>query len=186
MALEYPQRTRCATCRKKLGELVLMKKYCSYKCAAVPEPPADLMKTSRGHRRQVDGEWKAKRAYRCEEEVTDPRAKDASVEFYLCETTTGPNGGAGCYMFHTGHSRPKSKGSGEKSRIVHDMAELGSVCERMRGGRTRAQIANKAGVRPIRVKEIEAGAPKPEALFPVLTALGLRMVVDFPPGFGES
>ncbi|MFJ7280472.1 helix-turn-helix domain-containing protein [Kitasatospora sp. NPDC098663] len=67
-----------------------------------------------------------------------------------------------CGSIHLGHTR---MGEREKFRMFEDLAaDLPDLPIKLRGRATRKQVAELAGVRPIRLKELEEGLKHPEGL----------------------
>jgi hypothetical protein len=80
--------------------------------------------------------------------------EDASTSWYWCEEI--------CGAIHVGHTR---MGEREKFRMFEDLAaDLPDLLIKLRGQATRKQVAEVAGVRPIRLKELEEGLKHPEGL----------------------
>lgn len=166
---EYPARTRCKTCRKAFGTHVLSGLYCSYRCAGHPEPTRDPAKAPRECAYVRDGKPVFKRKFRCEGEIpADLRAKP-DVSVYRCSH---------CLYLHTGTAVAREM---KQQRTVYSMADLAEVLTKARGKATRTTVAGVAGVRPIRIKEIEECAERidPEALFALLKLYRMPLSVGF-------
>ncbi|WP_172465715.1 helix-turn-helix domain-containing protein, partial [Arthrobacter sp. Hiyo1] len=155
----FPQRQRCKTCRGNLGKTVndpvLFGLYCSPKCAGIAEPSANAgyQGTPRECRTQRDGGWFFKRRYRSEGEIPDKIRDDPSTNWYWC---------GHCGTLHVGHTRV---GTAEKFRMFEDLGEdLPDLLVKLRGKATLKQVAEVAGIRPIRLKELETGVDHPEGL----------------------
>ena len=160
----FPQRKRCKGCGKKLGEgrdPVYLGLYDTPECAGLAVPVKDPAAAPRECVTSRGGTLVFKRRYRCRSEVPDLRLNDPSTSLYTC---------GHCGHLHLGHSR---MGEHESFVKVTDAAELGQVLVKLRGQATRKQLAEAAGVRPIRLKELEEGADRVDldALFKVLGAL---------------
>ena len=149
----FPKRKLCAKCRKKLEEVVVDGKYCSYSCAQVPAPTSKVNDAPRPCKRMVNGKWDFKKRYRCEEEVQKKLRDDPGTNIYRCEH---------CHHLHVGHSRPDPLTRDKLSRKIGDSDLLGSVLKRLREDKkmTVKQLATKLNVPQIRVKEVEEGDDK--------------------------
>lgn len=166
-ALLYPKRRRCLQCSKALGatwqDPVFDGLYCSSACAQVPALAATAEQAPRECKTQRDGQWTFKRRYRCTEEIPDKLVKDPSTSFYRCNH---------CRHLHIGHSRVAAP---EALRVVHDEQALADFLVKARGQATRKQVAAAAGIRPIRLKELEEPVKDQRvdltALFAVLKVL---------------
>ena len=165
----FPQRQRCKTCRCGLGagagDPVLMGLYCCSKCASMATPATQPAAAPRECKTQRDGGWVFKRRYRSEHEIPDKIRQDPSTNWYWC---------GHCGHLHIGHSRI---GDAEQFRVLGSVSALSDVLIKLRGKATRAQVAKAAGVRPIRLKELESGQCHPDSLdvlFKVLRVLGAR------------
>lgn len=171
--LVYPQRRRCASCRGGLGvhvtDPVLDGLYCSARCASVPAPADRPDEAPRECKTQRDGTWVFKRRYRCEQEIPDRIRDDPSTNWYRCSH---------CRHLHIGHSRI---GEAEQLRVLQDPQALADFLVKRRGAATRKQVAAAAGIRPIRLKELEEPVKDQrvdlEALFAVLAVLQARAAV---------
>lgn len=145
----FPQRKNCKKCRSKLDRhgTVLDGLYCSYKCGGYSAPITELAKAPR-HCVSVDSNGnnvKFKRKWLALDFVRDEIRKDSTSNFYFCDN---------CHFLHVGHSRATGK---ETARLISNPKELGSVLLRIRGDRDIKEVAARIKVRPIRIKEIEAG-----------------------------
>lgn len=165
----FPARQRCRACRGKLGgsaaerEPVYFGLYCSTRCAKLPALVEHAVDAPRGCKTFRENRWVFKRRYRSEFEIPDLIKADPSSNTYWCEH---------CGHLHSGHSR---LGEAEAFRSLKRPEDLQDFLVKRRGSATRAQVAQVAGVRPIRLKELETGVAHPEnlqTLFKVLTALG--------------
>lgn len=168
----FPQRQRCKKCRGNLGkqreDVVLFGLYCSARCAGVANPATDPANAPRECVTQREGRWQWKRAYRSEGEIPDKLKDDPSTSWYWC--TTG--------HLHIGHTR---MGTPEKLRGLREASDLRDVLVKARGRATISQVAKAAGVRPIRLKELEEGVKHEEnllTLFKVAPLLGLELGVS--------
>lgn len=174
----FPERQRCKACRGGFGEIdeygnigALDGLYCSYRCAGAAEPSKDPARNPRECVTQRDGKWQFKRRFRSMSEVPDKLRDDPSSTQYWCSN---------CRLIHTGHSRIDT--SKEKFRVFREIDELSETLIKARGQATRKQVAEAAGVRPIRLKELEEGIEHPEnlkTLFAVVRVLQLKVGVAF-------
>lgn len=171
----FPTRHRCRTCRGSLGKAgaaVLDGQYCSPKCACVAPPAAQADSAPRECRTQRDGSWMFKRRYRSVEEIPDKLRSDPSSSWYRCSH---------CRHLHIGHSRI---GTPERFRMLMDpAADLPDLLVKLRGAASYRQVAAVAGVRPIRIKELEVGIKHADGLatlHKVLGAYGVRLGVELP------
>lgn len=167
----FPVRRRCKTCRSGLGttvsDPVLFGLYCSAKCAGVAEPARRPQDAPRECVTQREGKWHFKRRYRSESEIPQKLREDPSTSFYACEH---------CGHLHMGHTR---MGTAERFRMFQDLGtDLPDLLVKLRGKATRKQVAEVAGIRPIRLKELEEGTGHPEnlaALAKVLKVYRVRL-----------
>jgi hypothetical protein len=165
----FPSRQRCKTCGKGFKTHVLSGLYCSYKCANHPVPTTDPSKAPRECAYQRDGKFVFKRKFRCEQEIPDTIMSKPDVSVYRCKH---------CLYIHTGTAVARSV---KEQKSIGSMAELSEVLVKMRGKATRTTVGKVAGVRPIRIKEIEEGADRidPEALFALLKLYRINLSVGF-------
>lgn len=167
--LLFPQRTRCATCRKKLEETVLDGLYCSYKCAKLPTPSTDLEKVPRHCKRKVGEHWGLKTKYRWDGEVPQRLRDDPGTNIYVCDY---------CHFRHVGHSRLQPE-TEKLRRLVSDSQTLGSVLLRAREAKkiNKKTLAKALKVPAIRITEIERGDTKIDldVLFKVMYALRIKV-----------
>lgn len=165
----FPKRQRCKACRGAFTGHVLNGLYCSYKCANHPEPTKDASKAPRECAYQRDGKFVFKRKFRCEQEIPDTIMSKPDVSVYTCKH---------CLYIHTGTAVARTV---KEQKSIGSMAELSEVFVKMRGKATRTTVGNVAGVRPIRIKEIEEGADRidPEALFALLKLYRISLSVGF-------
>lgn len=172
----FPARVRCKSCRGKLGDVsrpaVLCGLYCSPRCAglaAVIEIPG---KAPRECVTQREGRWTFKRRYRSVTEIPDVIKDDPTSNHYWCNN---------CWHLHIGHSRIDN--SKETHRIFRDVADLADTLVKARGKATRKQVAAAAGIRPIRLRELEEPGSSPTvdlaALFKVMAVLQLKPAAVF-------
>jgi hypothetical protein len=121
-----------------------------------------------------DGRKVFKRRYRSESEIPDRLREDPSTNWYSC---------GHCGHLHMGHTR---MGTAEKFRMFEDLGEdLSDLLVKLRGKATHKQVADVAGIRPIRLKELEAGVDHPEGLKTlgkVLKVYRVRLGVALPAG----
>jgi|SRR5699024_8207734 len=171
----FPKRQRCKTCRGGLGttvkDPVLFGLYCSPRCAGISAPatrPADAPRECTTVR---EGQKVFKRVYRAESEIPDKLREDPSTSWYTCASG----------HIHIGHSR---MGTAEKFRMFMDLGEdLPDLLVKLRGKATRKQVAEVAGVRPVRLKELEEGIGHEknlETLQRVLRVYRVRLGVALP------
>ncbi|MCY1718483.1 helix-turn-helix transcriptional regulator [Microbacterium sp. SL62] len=166
----FPTRQRCKACQKALGgggAEVLLGLYCSARCAGMAAPVTDPTAAPRECKTQRDGQWVFKRRYRSISEIPERIREDASTDHYWCRNH--------CGALHIGHSRINP--GTEQFRMLQNPADLADLLVKLRGHATRKQVAEVAGVRPIRLKELEEGIGHPESmatLFKVLAALCVR------------
>lgn len=168
----YPERQRCKDCSKKLGVTgapVYFGLYCSSHCAGIAVPIQDPVAAPRECKTQRDGNWAFKRRYRSETEIPSKLREDLSANHYWCQH---------CGHLHIGHSRIDL--ATETHRVLGDRAALCDLLVKSRGKATHKQVGAAAGVRPIRVRELED--PKTEkidldALFVVLRVYRMKLGV---------
>ena len=171
----FPERQRCKACSKKLGGTrdvpVLLGLYCSARCAGMATAATSPDLAPRECKTERDGRWQFKRKYRALSEIPDRIKDDPSVSTYWCRTN--------CGHLHIGHSR---LGQSEALKMVGSPAEIAEVLVKLReqAGLTRKQVAARAKVRPIRVRELEEPDGQPVdlgALFAVLDVYRARLGV---------
>lgn len=175
----FPARQRCKTCGKGLGlrtqDPVYLGLYCTPRCAGMAAPASRPEDAPRGCRTQREGTWVFKRRYRSEQEIPANLREDASTSWYWCKES--------CGAIHVGHTR---MGEREKFRMFEDLtADLPDLLIKLRGQATRKQVAEVAGVRPVRLKELEEGLKHPEGLATlgkVLRVYRVRLGVALPTG----
>lgn len=153
----FPERQRCKACSKALGKpndpTVLLGLYCSPKCARIAFPAVLPENAPRECKTQRDGAWIFKRRYRSVSEIPDRLREDPSTSWYWCSH---------CAHLHIGHTR---MGEAEQFRMFDDLdTDLPDMLVKLRGAATHRQVAEVAGVRPIRIKELEMGVAHPEGL----------------------
>jgi len=170
----FPVRQRCKKCGKGLGRdlaPVLLGLFCSPSCAGMAEPSRDAgdPRTPRECKTMREGKWEFKRRYRSIQEIPDRIREDPSTNWYWC---------GHCGATHVGHSR---LGEAEQFRMVHVQGDIADILVKRRGLATREQVAKVAGVRPIRLKELETGAAHPEGM---ATLLKVAPVLGLSLGFG--
>lgn len=164
----FPHRQRCKACSKKLGDRgapVWRGLYDSARCAGMAEPASDPGRAPRECRTQRGGRWEFKRRYRSVAEIPERIREDPSTDHYGC---------GHCGAYHVGHSRI---GEAETFRIFTGRADIGDFLVKRRGKATRKDVASVAGVRPVRLKELEEGVDHEEnltTLLKVLAVLGSR------------
>lgn len=113
-----------------------------------------------------------KRRYRCEQEIPDKLRQDPSTNWYTC---------SGCGHLHIGHTR---MGQAEQFVMFPDRAALATSLVKLRGRATHKQVAQVAGIRPIRIKELEAesGPFDVASLFALLKVYRVKLGFSLPTG----
>lgn len=91
-----PERTRCKACRGALKDLVVLRLFCSYKCAGLPKPDTNLSTAprvcKRAARSDERGEWAFKQKF--ETETAAQRYLKPGTTLYRC---------ANCFFLHIGN-----------------------------------------------------------------------------------
>lgn len=91
-----PVRTRCKECRGGLGDLVVLRLFCSYKCAGLPRPDAVVVSAPRECKRAARsderGEWVFKQKFDTAESAQ--RYVKPGTTVYRC---------ANCFFLHIGN-----------------------------------------------------------------------------------
>lgn len=119
-----------------------------------------------------DGKVVWKRRYRSLSEVPDVIRNDVSASLYTCNV---------CGHLHQGHTR---MGTAEEFRMFRSVDDLRDVLIKRRGKASHKDVAAAAGVRAIRVKELEEGTAHPEnlvTLFKVADVLRINLGVSLRP-----
>lgn len=169
----YPERQRCAKCRKSLSTIVVQGLYCSYSCAGVKSPSSKVSDAPRECKRQVNGVWEFKRRYLGENDVSPKLKADPGTNIYRCNY---------CHHLHVGHSRPDPFTREKLNRVVSDTTTMGSVLKRMREERgwSIEYLAKKLKVPQIRIKEIERGEQniRLDILLSALYLVGIRVILQ--------
>lgn len=164
----FPDRRRCKKCRKGLGERqapVLMGLYCSWSCAGLPMPAARADDAPRQCRTQRDGGWVFKRRYRHLGEIPQVLRDQATTSWYWCTH---------CAHLHIGRTLVRDD---EQFRMFEDLlTDLPDLLVKLRGQVTHKQVAAAAGVRPIRIKELEQGIGHSESLVTLAKVLSVYRV----------
>lgn len=173
----FPQRQRCKTCRKGLGQSVqdpvYLGLYCTPRCAGVAAPATRPEDAPRECRTQRDGRWAWKRRYRSESEIPDKLRADPSTSWYTCSH---------CAHWHVGRTLVELKKA--ENRGLRRRADLSDLLIKARGSATHKQVGAAAGVRPIRVKEWEDPSfdnPSLEVLFKLLSVYRVDLAAVFSP-----
>lgn len=172
--LRFPQRQRCKACRNTLApkptDPVFKGLYCSPRCAGMAVPATNAADAPRECKTQREGQWAFKRRYRSEQEIPDKIRQDPSTSWYWCSH---------CGHLHIGHTRI---GQPEQFRMFGSRADLADALVKLRGQATHAQVAKVAGIRAIRLKELESakGPFDVEALFAVLKFYRVRIGFSLP------
>lgn len=153
----FPARKRCMRCRCALGRsenpVVLLGKYCSANCAGIPAPVEVPRDAPRECRTERDGRWVFKRRYRSTAEIPERIREQPATSWYWCQH---------CAHLHVGRTQLRDD---ERFRMFEDLEDdLPDLLVKLRGQATHTQVAAVAGVRPIRLKELEKGMPHPEGL----------------------
>lgn len=98
----YPQRTRCKACRAGLGNLVVLRMFCSYRCARLPAPAttpeAAPRMCKRAARTDERGEWAFKNKYATTQEAQAYLRPGMTI--YRCEH---------CFFLHLGNQSAPPK-----------------------------------------------------------------------------
>jgi hypothetical protein len=172
----FPERQRCKGCAKAIGAkgaAVFLGLYCSPRCAGLAELITDVAHAPRECKTERDGAWQWKRRYRSEGEIPTPIRSETSSSWYWCNH---------CGSLHIGHSRIDL--SREQFRMLQNPKDLADLLVKLRGGATRKQVAEVAGIRPIRLKELEEPGTADRvdlgALFAVLGTYRTRPGVALP------
>lgn len=166
----FPARQRCKSCRGGLGAPgapVFKGQFCKPRCAGLAELHTDVAQAPRQCKTERDGGWAWKRRYRSVEEIPEKIRSEVSSSWYEC---------GHCGHLHIGHSRLDL--TKEQFRMLSDVDDLADLLVKLRGHATRKQVAEAAGVRPIRLKELEEPGTAERvdlgALFKVLAVLRSR------------
>jgi hypothetical protein len=144
----FPERQRCKACSKGLGAhgaAVYLGLFCTPRCAGLAPLHSDVARAPRECKTERGGVWEFKRRYRSDVEIPAKIRSDPSTSWYWCTNH--------CGSLHIGHSRIDL--TREQFRMLKDPADLADFLVKMRGGATRKQVAEVAGIRPIRLKELE-------------------------------
>ena len=168
----YPERIRCAKCRKSLGTdgVVVDGIYCSYICAGIRAPSRKVDDAPRSCKRLVNGTWGYKHRYTHEGEVPSKLRLDPNTNIYRCDY---------CHHLHVGHSSPDPIKLEKTNRMVGDIGTFGSVLKRMRIQKkwTVERLAAYLKVPQVRILEIEQGHAKANLsiAFDMLRVVGGKM-----------
>lgn len=144
----FPERQRCKSCSKGLGAdgaAVFLGLFCTPRCAGLAPLYTDAARAPRECRTERGGRWEFKRRYRSDIEIPEKIRADASTSWYWCTNH--------CGSLHIGHSRLDL--DREQFRMLSGEADLADLLVKLRGAATRKQVAEVAGIRPIRLKELE-------------------------------
>lgn len=168
----FPKRQRCKTCRKAFEKTVLDGLFCSYQCANILAPKANIDLAPRNCKRMTGASWGWKTKYTHEGAVPQRLQDDPGTNIYRCDY---------CHFLHVGHSRPVEIGFERLSRVIHDEKVLGSVIKRFRESKKIdiKVLAKILKVPVIRLNEIEEGKPNPDVsvIFKVLNYLRLNFTL---------
>jgi hypothetical protein len=97
-----PERTRCKKCRSAFGDLIVLRMFCSYRCAGLPAPTRDVTKAPRECRRAARsderGEWAFKQKF--ETAQAAQRYLKPGTNLYRCSH---------CFFLHIGNASPPSQ-----------------------------------------------------------------------------
>lgn len=97
-----PERTRCKTCRSGFGDLIVLRMFCSYRCAGLPEPdtnPATAPRVcKRAARTDEPGEWVLKQKFATEDAAA--RYLKPGMACYRCSN---------CFALHLGNQSAPPK-----------------------------------------------------------------------------
>jgi hypothetical protein len=143
----FPDRQRCRKCSKGLGATgapVFNGLFCSARCAGLAELHTDPEQAPRQCKTLRGGRWEFKVRYRSVGEIPAPVRDDPSANWYWC---------GHCGALHIGHSRIDL--AQEQFRMLASAEDLADLLVKLRGHATRKQVAEVAGIRPIRLKELE-------------------------------
>ncbi len=103
LAWRYPDRKRCARCRRYFGFLVVKGLWCSYACARLPNPALVLPDDwPREHYSKRGGVRRPKRAWR-DQRAAERAAKLNGKQAYVCGF---------CNEWHIGTSRSAASAEG--------------------------------------------------------------------------
>lgn len=168
----FPTRQRCKKCSKGLGANnapVFLGLFCTPRCAGMAPPATHPEMAPRECKTQRDGgKWEFKRRYRSVQEMPAKLRDDPTVSHYVCTNS--------CGHYHIGHSRINL--AREQFRMFAGTKDLAEFLVKSRGKATRKQVAEVAGIRPIRLKELEEYTPGDridlEALFSVMSLYQAR------------
>lgn len=168
----FPERQRCKKCGKGLGlkstDPVYLGLYCTPRCAGIAVPATRPQDAPRECTTTRDGQTVFKRKYRSDSEVPDKILQDPSTGLYWCSH---------CAHRHIGHTRA---GQAESLRMFRGPEDLRDLLVKRRGSASVSDVAKAAGVRPIRLRELEEGKAHPEGLetlFKVMKVLRLDLGV---------
>lgn len=173
----FPQRQRCKTCRGNLGRTtqdpVLLGLYCTPKCAGRARPATSPNDAPRECVTQRDGRWSWKRRYRSESEIPERILAQPTTDHYWCQH---------CSHLHIGRAQVDMERT--STRGLRNRADIADLLVKKRGGVPHKQVAEVAGVRPIRIKEWEDptfDTPSMMALFAVLRLYRMDIAAVFKP-----
>lgn len=168
----FPTRQRCKKCSKGLGAAnapVFLGLFCTPKCASMAPPATDPEHAPRECKTYRQSKWEFKRRYRSEQEMPKNLREDPTVSWYW--------GSSCCGSIHIGHSRLNLEK--EQFRMFTDTKDVADFLVKSRGKATRKQVAEVAGILPIRLKELEEpGTAKRidfDALFKVMALYQSRL-----------
>lgn len=177
----FPERSRCKTCGKGLGlraeDPVYSGLYCTPKCAKMPALARKPDLAPRECVTQRDGEWVWKRRYRSEGEIPDRVLQDGTSS-YECQH---------CHHLHVGRSLVDLKRAA--NRHLRSRADIADMLQKSRGNATLKQVAQFAGIRPIRIKEWEDpdfDTPSMDALFVLVGVYRMDLVAVLHPTRGSG
>lgn len=99
-----PERTRCKECRAALGDLVVLRLYCSYRCAGLPKPVSNVNSAPRECRRAARSDERGDWVFKQQFDTADAaqRYLKPGTTVYRCSN---------CFFLHIGNvSAPPTAG----------------------------------------------------------------------------
>lgn len=146
--------------------------YCSYRCASMAEPFKRPQDAPRWCTTDKSGKTEWKKRLRHEGELPRALKDDPSAGVYWCKH---------CGFLHIGHNRVEL--AVDKTRRLGSMEDVADVLVKYRESRgwTQKEAAQRIGIRPIRLKELEEGnkAATWDALFATLDYYRIRLAAVF-------
>lgn len=140
----HPTRTRCKNCRAAFGDLVVLRMFCSYRCALLPAPDTNPTTAPRSCKRAArsdePGEWTLKQKFVTEQDAA--RYLRAGTVCYRC---------ASCYFLHIGNwSPPPQQGLPAVQTGTDLFADAVGALLRARGESESNSAAHAAAKRDVR------------------------------------